>query len=237
LNVLREDDKITGQTRVENIEAFIEGAAEYARTSAEPFLENYLAEISLFTNIDQYRDIENKLTMMTIHTAKGLEFDNVYIVGLEEGLFPLQRAMVEPAELEEERRLFYVAATRARKRLFLSSATTRFRFGEVESIPSRFIREIDEDLLEVRDLRTRRVYTPEHTVTTGPEIKMPKGVHYEYEEDELMRVDRIVQHPTFGRGKIVKVEGFGESLRLEIMFSGIGIKKIMAKYARLKIIG
>ncbi|MBN1211163.1 MAG: UvrD-helicase domain-containing protein [candidate division Zixibacteria bacterium] len=237
VNVLREEDEATGQMRLENIEAFIEGTAEFARTSDEPFLDNYLAEISLFTGIDQYREIEDKLTMMTIHTAKGLEFDNVYIVGLEEGLFPLQRAMTEPGELEEERRLFYVAATRARKRLFLACATTRFRFGEVESLPSRFIREIDEDLLEVRDLRTRRVYAPEHTVATGPEIKMPRGVHYEYEEDEIMRTGRIVQHPTFGRGKIVKVEGMGESLRLEVMFTGVGIKKIMAKYARLKIIG
>lgn len=235
--VLLEEDKVTGPTRVENIEAFIEGAAEYARAEAEPFLDKYLAEISLFTSVDQYKDIENKLTMMTIHTAKGLEFDNVYIVGLEEGLFPLQRAITEPAELEEERRLFYVAATRARKRLFLSSATTRFRFGEVESIPSRFIREIDTGLLEIRDLRTVRVYTPEQTIATGPKRQQPSGVHYEYEEDELMREGRLVQHPTFGRGKIIKAEGFGESLRLEIMFSGIGVKKIMAKFAKLKVIG
>jgi len=238
INVLLEEDKVTGQTRVENIEAFIEGAAGYARNNSEALLDDYLAEISLFTNIDNYKDIENKLTLMTIHTAKGLEFDNVYIVGLEEGLFPLQRTITDPAELEEERRLFYVAATRARKRLFLSAATTRFRFGEVESIPSRFIEEIPRELLEKRDLRSRQVYAASSN-TIRPKVKAPvtEGVHYEYEEDEMMRSGRIVMHPTFGRGKIIKAEGFGETLRLEIMFSGVGLKKIMAKYARLKIIG
>ena len=238
IGVLLEEDKVTGETRVENVEAFIEGAAAYARDNSEALLDDYLAEISLFTNIDNYKDIENKLTMMTIHTAKGLEFDNVYIVGLEEGLFPLQRTITEPDELEEERRLFYVAATRARKRLFLSSATTRFRFGEVESIPSRFIEEIPYELLQKRDLRSHRVYAAAND-RPRPKPKEPavEGVHYEFEGEEIMRTGRIVMHPTFGRGKIVKAEGFGETLRLEIMFSGVGLKKIMAKYARLKIIG
>jgi DNA helicase-2/ATP-dependent DNA helicase PcrA len=160
------------------------------------------------------------------------------MVGLEEGLFPLQRTMTEPAELEEERRLFYVGATRARRKLYLSTAMSRFRFGEVMSAPSRFIQEIPEELVEVSDLRSYRPAAG-GAVTVSTVRKQPErtGVHYEYEGDEMMRPGRIVEHPTFGRGKIVRVEGFGDSLRLEIMFAGLGVKKIMAKYARLKVVG
>ncbi|UCG61787.1 MAG: UvrD-helicase domain-containing protein [Candidatus Zixiibacteriota bacterium] len=245
LEELRREDEIVAQTKIENIEAFIEGMAEYAEHNGEASLENYLADISLFTDIDTYSEIEDKLTMMTLHSAKGLEFDTVFIVGLEEGLFPLARAISEPMELEEERRLFYVGATRAKRKLYLASATSRYRFGEVESIPSRFIKEIPEALLERHERRTQRRFDHESGTyqTTGffpaGRTRAPKatGVHYDYEDSELMRVGRIVQHPTFGRGKITSVEGYGESLTLEIVFTGVGKKKIMVKYARLKIVG
>jgi len=235
------EDPVIGQTRIDNIEAFIEGAAEFARTNGEAMLDSYLSSISLFTDQDSYNEIEDKLTLMTIHSAKGLEFATVFMVGLEEGLFPLQRAVGEPTELEEERRLFYVGATRARQRLYLSTAAMRFRFGEVMSIPSRFIKEIPDELIEHRDFRQSRRY--EYGADTAPRRPMrpresaPTGVHYEFEEEEVLRVGRMVQHPTFGRGKILNAEGFGDSLRLEIMFAGIGVKKIMAKYAKLKIVG
>jgi len=235
---LREEDEVLGPGRVENVEAFIEGAAAFARSNGEAHLDNYLAEISLYTDIDAYKEIEDKLTLMTIHSAKGLEYLTVFIVGLEEGLFPLQRTVTEPAELEEERRLFYVGATRARRKLYLSTAMSRFRFGEVMSVPSRFIQEIPEDLVEVSDLRSYRpAANGTVTVSTAGKQREKTGVHYEYEGDEIMRPGRIVEHPTFGRGKIVRAEGFGDSLRLEIMFAGLGVKKIMAKYARLKVVG
>ena len=245
LEDLQEEDKVIGRTKVENVEAFIEGTAEYARGNGEATLDNYLAEISLFTDLDTYREVENKITMMSLHSAKGLEYDVVYLVGLEEGLFPLQRAILEPMELEEERRLFYVGATRARKQLILSSATSRFRFGEVVSIPSRFIKEIPVELIEKVDARKRVHYDHQRapgqaSLFGGSPRRKPEhdeGVHYEYEGQEGFRVGRIVAHPTFGRGTIVKSEGFGESLRLEIMFSGIGLKKVMARYAKLKPIG
>jgi DNA helicase-2/ATP-dependent DNA helicase PcrA len=240
INDLLAEDKIVGRAKVENIEAFIEGAATYARTSSEALLDNYLAEISLYTDLDAYQEIEDKVTMMTIHSAKGLEYESVFLVGLEEGLFPLQRTVSEPEELEEERRLFYVGATRARTKLYLSTASSRFRFGEVMSIPSRFIAEIPDELIARNDLRAHR-FADHDSARVRPkrpiEPMADTGVHYEYEGDEAMRPGRLVAHPTFGRGKITKAEGFGESLRLEIMFSGIGLKKIMAKYARLTPIG
>jgi len=246
LEALKSEDEITGQTRIENVEAFIEGMAEYARANPEASLADYLADISLFTDIDNYDESEEKLTLMTVHSAKGLEYDTVFLVGLEEGLFPLARTVTEPMELEEERRLFYVGSTRARKRLYLSTATTRYRFGEVESMPSRFIKEIPSELIDRVELRTRRHYEYQTEAakplsffgnTPAAAQKAAAGVHYEYEGEESIRPGRIVHHPTFGRGKVLKAEGYGESLMLEIMFQGIGVKKIMAKYARLKVIG
>ncbi|NOY87861.1 MAG: hypothetical protein GXO93_00545, partial [FCB group bacterium] len=165
--------------------------------------------------------------------------------GLEEGLFPLNRTTSEPLELEEERRLFYVGATRAKSKLYLSSARVRYRFGEVESIPSRFIKEIPDELIDLVDKRSQLrfgvdvkshgYFASKKRLSQGNDT--PVGVHYDFEESEIMRTGRLVQHPTFGRGKIVKAEGYGESLVLNIMFSGFGLKKIMAKYAKLKIIG
>ena len=245
LEELQSEDLVLGPNKVENIEAFIEGAAQFAREHETGTLADYLAEISLFTDLDTYKEIEDKVTLMTLHYAKGLEFKSVFIVGLEEGLFPLQRTISEPNELEEERRLFYVGATRARMRLHLATATTRFRFGEVQYIPSRFIKEIPEDLLERRDFRTQQHFEYQRidqSSMAGAQTYAKATVHngeysYEYDDDSPYKVGRIVMHPTFGRGKILKRDGMGDSLRLEIIFTGLGTKKIMAKYAKLKVVG
>ncbi len=253
LEALQSEDEIIGQTRIENVEAFVEGAAEFARSHVDATLAEYLAEISLFTDIDTYREMVDKVTLMTVHSAKGLEYDTVFMVGLEEGLFPLQRSFSEPSELEEERRLFYVGATRACTSLCLSASTTRHRFGYVKSTPSRFIKEIPEQLVDKVDLRTHRSFE-RTTASNRPTSRFSglhawpgtsstsagdpvQGVHYDFEDGEGLQPGRIVQHPTFGRGRVIKAEGYGESLVLEIMFSGLGLKKIMAKYGRLKIIG
>jgi DNA helicase-2/ATP-dependent DNA helicase PcrA len=232
---LAAEDPIVGQGRVENIEEFISAVSEFTVTRPEPTLENFLAEISLYTDLDEYKEVEDKLTLMTLHSAKGLEYDAIYMVGLEDGLFPLARTFEHPMELEEERRLFYVGATRAKKFLSLSMATVRNRFGESESIPSRFLKELPPDLVNTADLRSQRRH---RTVSDRPQkTTAPSGVHYEYEADEILRVGRIVQHPTFGRGKVISVEGTGEALRLEVYFTGVGAKRIMVKYARLKVVG
>ena len=241
LEYLLAEDPLVGISRAENVEELMAAVGEFAEEYPDSSLENFLAEITLYTDLDEYKEIEDKLTLMTLHSAKGLEFDSVYLVGLEDGLFPLARAIENPKELEEERRLFYVGATRARLNLHLSMARVRERFGQIETIPSRFLKELPPALVEPID-------TGDYSVATSSKIYEKrnwkdnktldqKGIHYEYEEDEIMRVGRIVKHPTFGRGKITKVEGRGESLRLEVNFTGLGVKKIMAKYARLKIVG
>ncbi|MEA2030964.1 MAG: UvrD-helicase domain-containing protein [candidate division Zixibacteria bacterium] len=239
---LQTEDKITGQTRVENVAALIDGMTEYANSNESPTLVNYLAEISLFIDLDSYAEIEDKLTLMTIHTAKGLEYSSVFLVGLEEGLFPLARSISDPEQLEEERRLFYVGATRAARRLYLSAATNRHRFNSGQSAPSRFIKEIPKELIETFDYRIQfnhqlRWHNTSEESKTRSMDAATEGIHYEYEGHEAFRIGRIVQHPTFGRGKIFEVEGYGESLTLTIMFTGIGRKKIMVKYAQLSVIG
>lgn len=241
IECLIEEDPLTGENRVENIEEFVAAAREFASAGPEPTLENFLAEISLYTDIDQYKEIEDKLTLMTLHAAKGLEFKAVFMVGLEEGLFPLARAIENPMELEEERRLFYVGATRAKRNLCLSMAAMRNRFGEMETIPSRFLKELPPVLVETNDLRSGR--HANHEVPAPLKVNVtrktiPDGERrYEFEAEEILRPGRIVQHPTFGWGKIIKSEGTGEGLRLDIFFTGVGLKKIMAKFAKLKIVG
>jgi len=237
--LLIEEDPAMGQSRVENIDEFIAAAVEFAGSSTEPTLDKFLAEISLYTDLDAYNEIEDKLSLMTLHSAKGLEFMAVFMVGLEDGLFPLGRAIEDPLELEEERRLFYVGATRAKRNLFLSMAANRGRYGEMGAIPSRFIKELPPGLVETTDNRSYRSEKSYNSYRSRPKPKepVPTGVYYEYEEEEILRPGCIVQHPTFGRGKVTGVEGAGESLRLEIFFTGVGQKKIMAKFARLKVIG
>jgi DNA helicase-2/ATP-dependent DNA helicase PcrA len=238
---LIEEDPLVGRNRVENVEEFIAAAKEFAAGYQSPTLDNFLAEISLYTDIDEYDEVDDKLTLMTLHSAKGLEFDSVYIVGLEEGLFPISRAIEEPMELEEERRLFYVGVTRARRNLQLSLAASRNRFGGADSIPSRFLKELPPSLVETSDFRNKYYRAGGGDSSTGEASQkvdlQDSESSYEYEDSEIMRIGRIVQHPSFGRGTILKVEGRGESMRLEVSFRGIGIKRIVAKYAKLKVIG
>ena len=240
--LLIEEDPLMGQSRVENIDEFIVAAVEFAASLTEPTLDNFLAEISLYTDLDAYNEIEDKLSLMTLHSAKGLEFMGVFMVGLEDGLFPLGRAIEDPLELEEERRLFYVGATRAKRNLYLSLASSRGRYGEMGAVPSRFIKELPPGLVETTDNRSYRSEKSYNSYRSRPKSAQANtskqtGVYYEYEEEEILRPGCIVQHPTFGRGKVTGVEGAGESLRLEIFFTGIGPKRIMAKFARLKVIG
>ncbi|MCH7877836.1 MAG: UvrD-helicase domain-containing protein [candidate division Zixibacteria bacterium] len=239
------EGEIKAQARMDNVDEFVAAAIEFAKNEADPSLTLFLQEISLYTSVDTYREIDEKVTMMTIHAAKGLEFDAVFIVGLEEGLFPLVKAMDDPHEMEEERRLFYVAATRARRLLTLSAAQNRFRYGASESAQSRFISEITPELIDKDD---RRSYVRSNYGRTslrpggrwnksGAVEEKSSGVVYEYEEEEVMQSGRIVQHRVFGRGKVLSVDGRGEAMKINVQFTGIGKKTLIAKYAKLKVVG
>jgi DNA helicase-2/ATP-dependent DNA helicase PcrA len=234
LDELKKEKTIEAENRAENVKELINATAEFKERSDNPTLEGFLEEVSLITDVDQWDNTKDAVTLMTLHAAKGLEFPVVFIAGLEEGLFPLSRSLEDPSDLEEERRLFYVGITRARKRLFLSHALHRRRFGEMTNLRSRFLDEIPEELLEVEDFVSTRWETPakpdlERIETFSPET----ATIY----DSLLQVGTRVIHSHWGEGQIIQREGSGEDLKLTVIFRGGLKKKLLAKYADLEIVG
>ena len=206
--------------RWQNIEELINGMIDYDNEKEDGNLTTFLEEVSLLTDIDKWNDKNEQVTLMTIHSSKGLEFPIVFIAGLEEGLFPISQYLEQNEELEEERRLFYVGATRAMNKLYLSYSKMRRRFGaEVTQMTvSRFINELPENNIEY--LQTNNDFLTNKTVT----------------KDVTFKRGQIVEHSLFGKGKILDVEGIGGESKISIVFHGNIKKKLIAKYANLKIV-
>ena len=199
LKNLQSQNSIEAQNRVENIEELINAVSQYEYDEPEPSLSDYLENVALIADIDTMEtDSTDMVTLMTLHSAKGLEFPFVFIVGVEEGYLPHQRSISTESELEEERRLCYVGITRAMEQLYLSHAKSRRTFRETEyRTPSRFISEIPEYLIKHVD----RYRSP---------FGQPHGLYEEVLEDpEDYTINQIVHHPQFGRGKITKISGGG----------------------------
>lgn len=275
-----------GITRLENVEEllngikdFVEGQIELA--DASDSLAEFLEDVALASDLDSDKGDEDHVALMTIHLAKGLEFDNVFIVGLEEDLFPSAMSMNTRSELEEERRLFYVALTRAEKKAYLTYALSRYRWGKlVDSEPSRFIEEIDDQFLEIttpieerrinpmlsadifgdvmpskprfkaKDPNTIRFKKPvEKKIKKQPEkfkVAQPKNLKKLSKNessantnlfDSDLVVGNLVKHQRFGKGEVVKIEGKGTDVKAEIKFEGVGVKKLLLRFAKLDIIG
>ena len=214
--------------RWNNIKEFINGIEEYEINNPSSKLVDYLEEISLLTDIDRWNDSENKVTLMTVHSSKGLEFDNIIIAGLEDGLFPIVRAF-EDDNIEEERRLFYVALTRAKKIVNISYAKSRRQFGGPPTITnkSRFIDEIPKDIINFNLINRENNYKID---------KYNKSRKVQSRSNNEIQVNSIVEHKVFGKGKVLKVEGAGENSKLTIKFYNNIVKKLISKYANLKII-
>ena len=195
-------------------------------------LKDFLQEISLFTDIDEWDDKNNAITLMTVHAAKGLEFPTVFISGLEQGLFPLMRIDDGPDQMEEERRLFYVAVTRAMNQLYLLNAKYRRRFGAINTtsfVQSDFLNEIDEDVVKVKSYKS--VYT-KRIVGTGQQKKIQ--ISRTVTEFDDFKIGDQVQHNLFGIGTILVLSGSGENQKVGVEFDGGLRKKLIVKYARLK---
>lgn len=256
LTNLRDENTIEGLARWENVQELISAIAEFVASGSDnQTLSGFLQEVSLITNVDTARDSDQQVKLMTLHSSKGLEFPVVCIAGLEEGLFPLQASTMDPADLEEERRLLYVGITRAKEHLFLSSARSRFRFGQSQSSgPSRFLEEMDTSVLRSetgRDYNDSPAYAhlPHRRQFTRRE---PAGTHPRYadsfdeESDEDGVVERDptppdaivagmrVEHQLFGSGKVLTVEGAGDQARATVFFKRAGQKKLVLKFAKLK---
>jgi len=230
-------DSPENKSRIENIQEFVSAVEDFERRSPDRSLAGYLSQVALVTDIDSWQDTEDKVTLMTLHLAKGLEFKNVFIVGLEEGLFPILResSPYPEEELEEERRLMYVGMTRAKENLYMSWAATRTVFGKPQfNMPSRFL--LEAGFTEQLSNRAAR------NVVTNPalfESKYKEEITYEPLErvdDSPYQIGTLVSHQAFGNGKIIEKSGSGDNLKLVVLFSNGQWKKLLAKFANLTII-
>ena len=214
--------------RWRNIEELVNSITDFEDNRPELNLRDFLEEVSLLTDIDRWNESDKAVTLMTIHSAKGLEFPVVMVVGLEEGLFPLGPQSYEMEELEEERRLFYVAMTRAEQKVYLSYANARRRFGgpPTQSIVSRFINELPKELVESNTVNQQ----PSNSLDS---IKKTPDKHANMIKTNTLVIGDHVSHKLFGRGKILAIDGEGDNAKITILFGGNVRKKLIAKYANL----
>jgi len=271
MHELRSDTTVEGEGRLQNVEELMNNIAQFCKERQEEgndqlFMRDYLSEVSLMTDQDNEteEDVE-KVTLMTVHSAKGLEFDAVFIVGLEEHLFPSDMCGDDERQIEEERRLLYVAMTRARKYLTLLFATTRFRYGNVDfCTASRFLKDIDSRYLNMSSEGIKSSWSnsnvPLGTVLFGsnqnktferkpsfePKRTVPNGTFQKVTESMLrdsapaqssaLKVGNVIEHERFGIGSVISVEGSGDNTKARIKFLNVGEKTLLLKFARYKIL-
>jgi len=260
LKELHKENTPESRSRWENVQELINAAREYTENEAvtDKSLKGFLAEIALYTDQDQ-KEEENPdyVTLMTIHAAKGLEFKSVFVVGLEEDLFPSAMSINSREDMEEERRLFYVAVTRAEERLALTHARSRFRFGSLtHPEPSRFLDEVDEQYVKRSQLPTERPDSPAiprpeargtgRIIPTSRIEQIPPRKQAEQaaatipgdfkaSDLEKLAVGQAVVHNRFGSGRVVELDGEGSGRRAIIHFKVGGKKTLILKYAKLMI--
>lgn len=232
--------------RLDNIGEFISGAVEYEENNEESSLTGFLEETALVADVDRYDETADAVVMMTIHSAKGLEFPVVFLPGMEDGLFPgMQTIMGGDAEMEEERRLAYVAITRAKKELYILHANSRMLYGRTQyNPPSRFLKEIPEELIEnlnppkapIAGVQSKSYVAPQSKYQYK-EVTVNKNLFKTAEQGSgkvLFSVGDRVSHLTFGIGEILSVKPMGADMMYEIVFDKVGTKKLMASFAKLK---
>jgi len=273
---LKKDGTPEGIARIENIEELLNGMKDFVEEQKEiadttGSLNEFMEDVALATDLDKETNDEDKVALMTVHLAKGLEFPYVFIVGMEEDLFPSGMSMNTRSELEEERRLFYVALTRAEKQAYLTYTQSRYRWGKlIDAEPSRFIDEIDESFVEYLTPKTEDRYKPLLDADIFDEIdhsklrlrkpiagKAPQSPASQNNLRKLRRikpvtssadkninlkelnlaVNTVVEHVRFGKGYITKIEGVGADTKAEINFENGGLKKLLLRFAKLKVIG
>ena len=265
---ITQDNSPENLSRKENVDELLNGMSDFCSQRLEEgddriTLGDFLAEVSLLTDQDSDQDSDNdKATLMTVHSAKGLEFKNVFVVGLEEGLFPSEMSGYSPRGLEEERRLFYVAITRAEEHCFLSYAKNRFRYGKMEFCrPSRFLQDIDTRFLQLpQDVLARhrvdeaaqsfrnsvRPMNPSPADAQRPlrriepsspgsssGSKAPTGASA---SGHRLHAGQLIEHERFGIGEVLRVEGEGDNAKATIRFRNAGEKQLLLRFARFKVI-
>ena len=240
VSMLESKDTPENKTRLENIRELKSSIQAYLQNTENPTLAGFLEEIALYTDLEEYNQGDDAVVMMTMHSAKGLEFANVFLVGFEDGLFPGTRAIGDREEMEEERRLCYVAITRAKEHLTITHARQRMLYGRTAAaLPSRFLKEIPEDCMVKKGaLRSTSpnysdwnsgsaypAYRPSLNTYSIPAVQKPQVPVLELSKGDMVR------HAAFGRGMVLSVMKMGGDALLEIAFDDIGTKKLMAKAA------
>ncbi len=249
LRMLEEKHTVEDDARAQNIKELKSSIINYKGETDTPTLEGYLADVALYTDMDNYDENADCVVMMTMHSAKGLEFPNVFVVGCEEGIFPGIKAIGEADEMEEERRLCYVAITRAKKRLFLSCARQRMLFGRTTANRvSRFIDEIPEEHLEKRNIPKGYGYSErsqvqkEYAFRTTPQqgfkrpVAPPAAPKPKAAEKPQFSIGDRVRHKAFGEGKLIKMSPMGNDYLIEIEFDSGTSKKLMLRAAALHMV-
>lgn len=241
LDYLNEDPE-TYEDRVNNIKELSSMFVKYQEESDDPQLSEFLEDVALISDIDSYNEDEDSVVLMTLHSAKGLEFPIVFIPGMEEGIFPGSQAMYSEEELEEERRLAYVGITRAKEKLYLVNAQQRMLYGTTSrNMPSRFIREIPSDVVE--DISTRVHSTnvsrfaslkTAHAPTSSSAHKFGQAGNVSAQPHAEYKVGDTVVHKSFGTGTILSLQPMGNDTLMEVAFDKAGTKKMMANFARLE---
>ena len=221
-------------SRLENVQELKSSIQSYVQDAFEPSLSGFLEEIALYTDLEDYKERDNAVVMMTMHAAKGLEFPNVFLVGFEDGLFPGMRAIGDSEEMEEERRLCYVAITRAKKHLTITHARQRMIYGRTcAAIPSRFLKEIPPECIVKKGgypvaSASSATYTPPARTSYQSVIRPMSTASVKMLE---LSPGDMVMHSAFGRGMVLSVLKMSGDALLEIAFDDIGTKKLMAKTA------
>jgi len=251
---LYNDKSPEGVSRFENIQELLNGLKDFCEDTDENTLANYMQDVALLTNQDNEKTEDfNKVTLMTVHAAKGLEFPYVFIVGLEQNLFPSMMAGDSQENLEEERRLFYVAITRAKKRLFLSHTSNRFKWGQyIDCEPSRFLYELSEQhttRTEVFAKKEKKYYkkkyfSKQQKTTNKTKITPQKGFkkvslikhNIKHSDTSNIQNGMKVKHSKFGAGKVLEISGEDVNRKATIFFDGIGQKQLLLRFAKLEIL-
>ena len=253
-NLYKNDESLEGINRIQNIEELLNGIKDFVENNekSQASVSSFLQDVALATDQDNDTNDNNKVSLMTVHLAKGLEFPYVYIVGLEENLFPSAMNLNSRTELEEERRLFYVALTRAEKKIYLSYVLSRYRWGKpVDSEKSRFIDEIKQEYLQnnviqrsiSKDFSQKSQFNKVGIRFKKPEnrpaknfVKLKSSSSKSNLFDNKLIVGNIVVHERFGKGEVISIEGQGGDKKAEIKFEKGGLKKLLLRFSRLEII-
>jgi len=251
LRMFKDEGTPDAMARWENVQELLSAITEFSERRPESILDDFLQDVTLVSDVDSLDGSQNAVTLMTLHSAKGLEYRVVFITGLEEGLLPFSSSALDRKEVEEERRLYYVGITRAMEKLYLSHARIRYRFGEMSyQSPSRFLDELDATRLETVNTRERFTSRSMHPVPSARQDRTRKHAdheaHYEsdvmpdYENDsqavQHLRVGGFVEHALFGKGKVLNIAGTGEATKAVVDFPSVGRKNLLLRYAHLKVL-